>query len=223
MPTSRRIPGLAGDVVGAPTAAEALRKIRELRRELDAFEREQVARALSDGATFATIARDLGVSRQAVHRRFRSLAAGETLLQTSLDARRVLRLAREEASVLNAETVSGSHVVVATLRASDLGVADILRRAGATLERARTQVEAATPRVGTFRRGRSPDDLRGVLAAAARVARARRDQRIEVEHLLLGALAEQSGDAARTLAALGVDRAAVESELSSALQARQSQ
>src|SRR4029079_18193968 len=45
---------------------------------------------------FATIARTLGVSRQAVHRRFRSLLADEEVLQLSLDARRVLRLARED-------------------------------------------------------------------------------------------------------------------------------
>src|SRR3954465_6805618 len=190
MPTPQRIADLAGEVAGAPSAGEALRKVRELRRELDSFEREQVARALSEGTTFATIARELGVSRQAVHRRFRSLAAGDEPLQTSDDVPRVLRFAREEAAALAAPSANGSHMVVATLRAAELPAAEVLRRAGATLDRARTQVEAATPRAPLFRRsaGSGVDELRAVLAAAARVARARGDRQIEVEHLLLGLL-----------------------------------
>jgi AcrR family transcriptional regulator len=218
---SQRIADLAGEVARAPSAGEALRKVRELRRELDEFERNQVGRALSEGATFATIARELGVSRQAVHRRFRSLAAGEEPLQTSLDARRVLRLAREEALAVSAPATSGPHIVVATLRAADLPAAEVLRRAGATLDRARTQVEAATPRVPLFRRaaGSGVDELRAVLAAAARVARARGDRQIEVEHLLLGLLGAPASEAGRTLGALGVDAKAVEVELGSLLDA----
>jgi hypothetical protein len=222
MPTSRRIADLAAAVAQAPTAGEALRTIRELRRELDAFERDQVARALSEGATFATVARELGVSRQAAHRRFRSLAAGEEPLQTSLDARRVLRLARDEASAAAAPAANGSHIVLATLRVADLPAAELLRRAGATLERARTQVEAATPRTPLFRRSpeSSAEELRTLLAAPARVARARGDHRIEVEHLLLGTLGDQASDAARTLGALGVDAKSVEAELASLLNER---
>jgi AcrR family transcriptional regulator len=222
MPTPQRIADLAGEVAGAPSAGEALRKVRELRRELDSFEREQVARALSEGTTFATIARDLGVSRQAVHRRFRSLAAGEEPLQTSQDVRRVLRFAREEAAALAAPVPTGSHVVLATLRAGDLPAAEVLRRAGATLERARTQVEAATPRAPLFRRSATgrPDELRSLLAASARVARARGEHHIEVEHLLVGSFADPAGDASRTLSALGVDVSAVEGALVRLLDAR---
>lgn len=219
--TPHRIADLAEELVTAATAAEALRKIRELREEIDSFEREQVMHALADGVTFATIARDLGVSRQAAHRRFRSLAAGEAPLQTSVETRRVLRLARDEAVAVGAPAPTGSHVVVATLRAADLPAADLLERAGATLERARIQVEASTPRVPMFRRvPASADDLRKLLAAAATVARSRGDKRIEVEHLLLGTLADPTGDAARTLAAIGVDHAAVTAELARALAAR---
>jgi ATP-dependent Clp protease ATP-binding subunit ClpA len=214
VPTSQRIADLAGEVTQAPTAGGALRKVRELRRELDAFEREQVARALSEGATFATIARELGVSRQAVHRRFRSLTADEEPLQTSLDTRRVLRLAREEASA-HAAAPSGSHVIVATLRAADLPAAETLRRAGATLDRARTQVEAATLRTPMFRRSpeNAAQEIRSLLAGPARVARARGERLIEVEHVLLGVLGDDAGDASRTLGALGVDARKVEADL----------
>lgn len=220
-PTSDRIVELAGEVTHAESAGEALRKVRDLRRELDAFERQQVARALSEGANFSTIARELGISRQAVHRRFRSLAVGEKPLQTSSDARTVLRLAREEAEALAAPEVDGSHIVVATLRATDLPAAEILRNAGATLERARTQVEAPGLRGPLFQRSAGARaGLRRVLAASAREARERSDRQIEVEHLLLGTLSDEQVDAARTLVAIGVEPRGVVAALSSALSAR---
>ncbi|MEA2296849.1 MAG: ATP-dependent Clp protease ATP-binding subunit ClpC [Solirubrobacteraceae bacterium] len=206
----------------ASTAADALRKVKALRRELDVFEREQVARALAQGGNFSTIARDLGVTRQAVHRRFRSLAAGEEPLHTSADARRVLQLAREEAAALAAPALNGSHIVLAILRAADLPAASVLRRAGATLDRARTQVEAATPREPLFRRTATAggDELRRLLAAAANSARARGEHQIEVEHLLLGFLEDDNGDASRTIRALGMNREAVAAELVGIIGAR---
>jgi ATP-dependent Clp protease ATP-binding subunit ClpA len=199
----------------ASTAADALRKVKALRLELEAFEREQVARALAEGGNFSTIARDLGVSRQAAHRRFRSLAAGEEPLHTSPDVRRVLHLAREEATSLAAPAPNGSHIVLAILRAADLPAAAVLRRAGATRDRARTQVEAVTPRVPLFRRPPSAaaDELRALLAVPAQTARARGERQIEVEHLLLGLLEDEDGDASRTLRALSVDREAITGEL----------
>jgi hypothetical protein len=144
------------------------------------FEREQVARALSEGATFATIARTLGVSRQAVHRRFRSLLADEEVLQLSLDARRVLRLAREEASAV----ATGGHIVLAVLRADDLPAGEVLRRAGVTLARARTQVQAATVQTRLGWRSAAPggSELRALLQAPVRIARARGDHQVVRRH-----------------------------------------
>jgi ATP-dependent Clp protease ATP-binding subunit ClpA len=63
------------------------------------------------------------------------------------------------------------------------------------------------------------DELRAMLAAAARVARARGDRQIEVEHLLLGLLSDPASEAGRTLGALGVDAKAVEVELGGLLDA----
>ena len=222
MPTPERIAELAAEVTGAPTTGEALRKVRDLRRELDAFERAQVARALSEGGTFATIARELGISRQAVHRRFRSLSAGAEPLRATQDARRVLRFAREEALAGGASTTSGAHIVLATLRAGDVPAAEVLRRAGATLARARIQVEAATPRVPMFERTgvTTGEDLRHLLAGAARLARRRADRLIEVEHLVLAFLGDDTSDAVRTLRAIGVDPQRIEADLEQALDAR---
>jgi ATP-dependent Clp protease ATP-binding subunit ClpA len=207
-----RLSRLAAEAAGAPTPGDALRKLADLRVEVEAFERRQVAHALAEGATFAAIARDLGLTRQAVHRRFRDLSTQPPLL-TAPDVRRIMRYAREEATALGAEDLAGEHVLLAVLRASDL--------AGAGLERARTQVEAATPRRRLFHR--DPDsgggDLRALLIAPAREARARGSRRIEVEHLLLGTLDDSSGGASRTLRALGVDPAVIRGQVAARLDA----
>ena len=204
---------LATEVAGAPTPRAALRRLGELRHELDEFERRQVAQALAEGTSYAAIARDLGLSRQAVHRRFRSLAGAEPPLVTAPDVRRVLQYAREEAAALGAGVVGGEHVLLAVLRTDDLPAADLLRGAGATLERARSQVEGASPRPRLFRREPETGDLLMFLEAPAREVRARGGGAIEVEDVLRGVLADPGGGAARTLRAIGVDTGEVRSGL----------
>jgi hypothetical protein len=95
--------------------------------------------------------------------------------------------------------------VLAVLRASELPAAVLLRSAGATLMRARAQVEGASPRAKLFRREFDVGDLRLLLAEPAREARERGHGRIEVEDLLIGATNDPSSGASRTLRAIGVD------------------
>jgi hypothetical protein len=95
--------------------------------------------------------------------------------------------------------------VLAVLRASDLPAAVLLRSAGATLMRARAQVEGTIPRARLFRREFDAGDLRLLLAGPAREARRRGSRRIEVEDLLIGATDDPSSGASRTLRAIGVD------------------
>jgi hypothetical protein len=57
----------------SPDPVDALRALTALRDELDVLEHEQVRRALDGGDTFADVARGLGISRQAAHRRYRYL------------------------------------------------------------------------------------------------------------------------------------------------------
>jgi AraC-like DNA-binding protein len=214
----QRLSQLAAEAAGAPTPRAALRKASDLRRELDAFERRQVAHALAEGASFAAIARDLGLSRQAVHRRFRSVTSEEVPLVVARDVRRILQYAREEAAAVRADELGSEHVLLGILRAGDLPAAEPLEAAGATLERARTQVEGTAPRAKLFQREVDRGDPRALLAGPAREARARGVHRIEVEHLLLGALADPSEGAARTLRALGADPEAIRCELSARLE-----
>jgi transposase-like protein len=214
-----RLARLAAEAAGAPTPGAALRKVSELRQELEAFERRQVAHALAEGATFAAIARELGLTRQAVHRRFRDLASTQPPLLTTPDVRRIMRYAREEATALGSDELAGEHILLAVLRAGDLPAAALLEGAGAGLERARTQVEAATPRRKLFHREPDAGDLRALLAAPAREARARGSRRIEVEHLLLGTLEDPAGGASRTLRALGVDPESIRAQIAGRLEA----
>jgi ATP-dependent Clp protease ATP-binding subunit ClpA len=205
MDTDSRLAELAAEVAAAPTPRAALRRLGELRDEVEAFERRQVARALAEGASFAAIARDLGLSRQAVHRRFRSLATEVSTLQTAPDVRRLLQCAREEAAAFGAGGVGSEHVVLAVLRLGDLPAAELLREAGVSLQRARMQVEGSTPRARLFRREPDPNGLITLLEGPARTARARGGSQIEVEDVLAGALEDPAGSAARTLRALGAD------------------
>ena len=218
MEVSTRLAELAAEVASASTPRAALRRLGELQRELDAFERRLVAQALAEGSSYAAIARDLGLSRQAVHRRFRALAPAEPALLTAPEVGRILQYAREEAAALGAGVVGSEHIVLAVLRADDLPAARVLRSVGVTLQRARTQVEAAAPRARLFRREPETGDLLSFVEAPAREARARGGRGIGAEDVLRAALEDPDGGAARTLRALGTDPDALRDQLAASYQ-----
>ncbi len=132
---------------------------------------------------------------------------------TAPEVRLILQYAREEAAALGAELLGSEYLVLAVLRAAELPAAVTLRSAGATLMRARAQVEAAAPRAKLFRREFDAGDLRRLLEGPAREARRRGHRRIEVEDLLLGATEDEASGASRTLRAIGVDVAALREAL----------
>jgi len=98
-----RIEQLARDSVRIPDPETALRALGALRRELDETESELVIRALQTGASWAHIARALGVSKQAAHRKHRHLAdqlhltpaEGGSKILVTVEARRAIQFARE--------------------------------------------------------------------------------------------------------------------------------
>jgi hypothetical protein len=203
---------LAAEAASAPTPGSALRKLKELRQALEEFERAQVTRALTEGASFASVGRDLGLSRQAVHRRYRDLAPSteeSSALLPTPEVRLALRCAREEATALGMP-VGGEHVLLGLLRAARLRP---LADAGVTLVKARAQVEAMSPSSPLFRYEAVQGDLRAVLAGPAREAHNHGSSTIAPEHLLLGILREPDSAAARTLRALGADPGAVCAQL----------
>jgi len=201
----------------------ALRALTALRRELDAFERVQAWRALDSGASYGSVARSLGISRQAAHRRYRELAAatepppgGEPVrLRVAPEARAAVQLATEEASALGATRMGSEHLLLGILRAGDAVGAAALRANGVTLEAARM---AAQPTLANDEpaatEGAVTAYARRVFGEALRQAATDPSHVIGVGDLLRAALRDPTGGACRTLEALGVDAADVKRSLS---------
>lgn len=114
---AQRAVGLLERALTAPEPTVALRALTALREELDALERQRVARALGEGKTYSAIARPLGISRQAAHRRYRDLNGTRTL---SAEARAVLIRAREEAARHGSYCIDSRHLLLAVARSGAL-------------------------------------------------------------------------------------------------------
>jgi hypothetical protein len=239
MTTPDRIRDLAEHAVRADEPALALRTLTVLREELLAFERLQVARALDAGQSFGDVARALGISRQAAHRRYRDLVgmslpdpretrhgpSGKMLV--SSEARTAVNLARQEAGALGSGVVGSEHLLLGIVRCPRARASHLLRQHGVSLEAARravlpTLVDGAPPPpakplppVAAGPRGIS-DYARAVFEESLREAVRRGDGYIGVEHLLLACLADGDGGACRTLVSLGVEPAVVRAEVAAA-------
>ena len=205
----------------------SLRALAALREEIDAAERLQASRALGNGSSFGAIARALGISRQAAHRRYRDLAGAEPppepaprgrMLVTS-EARTAVRHARAEATALGAGVVGSEHLLLGVLHCRRAPVSIALGELGVELKTARehalptaeasvVDLEAAVTPVPEGPRGIS-DYAKRVFEQSLREATARGDGYVGVEHLMLAALGDADGGAVRTLDALGVSRDAV--------------
>jgi transposase-like protein len=202
---AERICRLAHESVEAGEADQALRALTELRTEVDAFVRVQVERSLRAGGSFSDVARALGISRQAAHRRFRELAPGRErdrsrrLVATDA-ARQVVRLARAEASA-GAAPAGSEHVLLGVL-GTDSEAMRALRREGLTAERIRAHVRSGSDRSDN---GHAAGSLRRIVRRAARVAVSRGDEELDVQALLLAAVADEDGGARRALAVLPIE------------------
>jgi ATP-dependent Clp protease ATP-binding subunit ClpA len=230
-----RLRELVEHTVRAAQPTAALRAMTALREELHAFERLQVARALDAGQSFSDVARALGISRQAAHRRYRDLVGvalpdarsgrQERILVTT-EARAAVTLAREEAHTLGAAAVGSEHLLLGIIRCRAPGVAGVLEARGVTLADARrsaqpTLVDGAPPpapvagaaeAVTAGPRGIS-SYARAVFEHALQAAVKRGDGYIGVDHLLLASLEDPTGGACRTLTELGVDPELVRADL----------
>jgi hypothetical protein len=207
---------LAQESAAAGDDETALRALTELGREVDALIRVHVGQALAAGRSFSDVARALGISRQAAHRRFRDLAPArrrEPLVATEA-ARRVVRLAQAEALAAGASPGS-EHVLLGILR-TDCEATRALRFDGVTPERARAWMQRDTGRArdgGEIRDGDDSSALPRILKQAARVALSRGDRELDLDPLLLAALADPDGGARRTLTALSVRPASLRAKL----------
>jgi hypothetical protein len=212
---SERLEELLEHALHAPEPDASLKALKALRGELETFERVQVWRALDRGSSFGDIARALGISRQAAHRRYRELAGATEppgRVRISPEARAAVQLAGEEAVALGASRVGSEHLLLGLLRVGDERAAGALKAEGVSITAARA---CAQTTVGDT--GPAPGDTvtayaREVLGAALRHA-ASDGGVIDVADLLVAALERPGGGACRTLEALGVSANAVRARL----------
>ena len=218
--SGQRICALAEEAAEAADPEVALATLTTIREELQEFERQQVARALTSGRSYGDVARAMGISRQAAHRRFRDLAKqprGKRRLPPTPEVRLVFDYAREEARALGASVLAPVHVVLGILRNGDRRAAAALTASGMELESARRAARAVEANGGqTDGSGADRVDIRAMLAETAGCARRRGAEEIEVEHLLRSALAADDHGAGPLLEQLGVAPDRVLAELDAA-------
>jgi transposase-like protein len=127
-PNAQRIIALLERTLTDPEPVKSLAILTELRSELDQLERAHVARALQSGSSFAEVARPLGISRQAAHRRYRDLAVPAPQRPTlAPDARAALIRARQEAARHGSVSIDSTHLLLAIAAGRGLDV-DAARR-----------------------------------------------------------------------------------------------
>lgn len=225
---------LLAQVVSVGDPEERLRALARLRRELEAAETELAANALRAGLSWSQIGACLGVSKQTAHRRHshgvaKLDEAAETehhgsrvLVRT--EARRAVRVARQEAIARGEPTVGTEHLLLGLLQCGDPTTVELLDRLGITLTLARDAVqptaEASLKTVRAAAADRS--DATTVLSPFARrvieEALAERASHgsgaLSALDLLRALLRDDAGGAARTLEALGVGAPRVRIEIS---------
>ena len=201
---------LARESVQIDDPETALRALTALRRELDATEPEIVLRALQGRASWSQIARALGISKQAAHRKYRHLfeqanTAVDQRIAVSAEARQCIQFAREEAKRFAQPAVATEHILLGILRCRGSEAFDALDAEGITLEAARGCLQTTMPGVppGELKR---PAEQYQVSAHAHRIvegsrreARDRAQDSIGVEHLLLALLSDSRNGAVQTL------------------------
>ncbi|HWK29136.1 MAG TPA: Clp protease N-terminal domain-containing protein [Solirubrobacter sp.] len=142
-PNAQRIVALLESALTDPVPTRALTTLTELRRELDELERVHVARGLQAGDSYADVARPLGISRQAAHRRYRGLATNAPAAPPpkptlTPEARTALIRAREEAAKLGSGSVDSTHLLLAIAAQRGLDVEAARRSFGPPALNART-------------------------------------------------------------------------------------
>jgi hypothetical protein len=193
---------LARRALGEQGTGDALRAVATMRRDLDRLEAMHVAAAVHAGWSWSRVARELGVTKQAAHRkhaqRVRDLhALGDPVaagaaprLPVAEETRRAVQLAREEASSLGAGVLGPEHLLLGLIRTECQPVATVLSEQGVSLEAVR-EAAAAAPS-GDPAHPSVSSEARATLDRAVREATAQGDARLRASHVLLALAQEQT-------------------------------
>jgi hypothetical protein len=219
---TRSVVDLARIAAERAQPGHALSAIVELRRRLDELEEYQVENARSQGWSWSEIAQPLGVTRQAIHRKYanRLDASAEERrrgrMVVGAAARRAVVRARREAGVLRHSSVGTDHLLLGVLSED---------AAGAPLRDLGLQVDRVRAAVVELRGPEAPaDEMRGAVIPISPRAREALEQSLRealrlgnetigAQHILLALLRDDESHAAEILDRLGVAAAAIEQRL----------
>ncbi len=206
------------DVLDQLATARAI--VTDLSETGDAVLGHFVDRARGSGRSWTEISNVLGVTKQAVHKRFTKLS----MERFTIRARRTFDAAPQQARALGHSYVGTEHLLLALHTEPEGVAAQVLIGAGVGSD----AVEAAVLRLVARQDGSVEGELpltpraKGALAGALAVALDLGHNYIGTEHLLLGLYREPQGLAAQVLVQLGLDedtaRAMVVEELSGYVQ-----
>jgi hypothetical protein len=177
-----------------------------------------VDRARSTGATWTDIGRSMGVSRQAVQKRFvpksaaaRDAAESGALVHFTPRARAVLAASQDEARAAGHDYVGTEHLVLALLSQPE-GLAAKALAESVTPDRLRAAMNEAFGPPSDDIPEHIPYTLRGknVIEVSVREAGRLGHDYVGTEHILLAVLGDRQGIGALVLTGHGVDKNKVE-------------
>ncbi|MFG1868610.1 Clp protease N-terminal domain-containing protein [Micromonospora arborensis] len=185
-----------------------------------------VDQARRSGASWTDIGRSMGVTKQAAQKRFVPKATEAATLDPNDGfgrftprARKVVMASQEEARASGNAEIGPEHLVLGLLAEPEGLAARVMAGRGATAEAVREAVGAALPPRAEQVPALIPYDARSRKALELTFREALRlgHNYIGTEHILLALLEQEDG--AGVLTNLGLDKAAVEADLSAALAA----
>jgi hypothetical protein len=229
---SRRLIEISARAAQSGEPETVLGAAAELRREIAAIEVEAVERALARGCSWSTIARALGISKQAAHKRYARRTnhnhpgaltgerhddpkPGQVTLFVTDGVKDAIRGAQLMALVLDQKEVCGAHVILGLLLVEG-AARDALREIGAEFSPTWRAVKVLDLPRGEVDQLRLMQALGGQVpvspAARSAIKQSLHEARrlshlfVGVEHLLLALLRRREPTVVAILSDLGVSR-----------------
>lgn len=192
--------------------ATARSVVSDLSETGDAVLGHFVDRARGSGRSWTEISNVLGVTKQAVHKRFTKLSLdldlgeGPTFERFTARARRALGAATEKAQALGHSYVGTEHLLLGLQEDPESVAGKVLADAGAGPDSTAAAVLRLAPRLDRSIQGNLPFTPRAKSALAGALAQAIEwgHNYIGTEHMLLGLYREPQGLAAQVLSELGL-------------------